>query len=136
MRMLLPELNSIKIMRLSYSVLLISVMFACSVEPKPILYGSDGCHFCKMTIVDRQHAAQIVTNKGKVFNYDAIECMLNDLDSKDEQKIALILVNDYDAPGQLTDARDASYLISKAIPSPMGAFLTGFSIKYGTPSSS
>ena len=82
-----------------------------------------------MTIVDRQHAAQIVTNKGKVFNYDAIECMLNDLDSKDEQKIALILVNDYDAPGQLTDARDASYLISKAIPSPMGAFLTGFSIK-------
>ena len=29
-----------------------------------------------MTIVDRQHAAEAVTSKGKVFKFDAIECMV------------------------------------------------------------
>ena len=45
---------------------------SCNVGPQPISYGSDGCHFCSMTIVDRQHAAEIVTDKGKGFKFDRI----------------------------------------------------------------
>lgn len=99
----------------------------CTVAPKPIDYGHVGCHYCSMTIVDKQHAAQLVTKKGKVFNFDAIECMMNQLREEDESAMALFLVNDFDQPGELVDAKEATYLISENIPSPMGAFLSAFS---------
>jgi len=35
----------------------------CKVEPEPINYGKDQCHFCKMNIVDKQHAAQSSTQQ-------------------------------------------------------------------------
>lgn len=101
----------------------------CSVSPKPIDYGHVGCHYCSMTIVDKQHAAQLVTKKGKVFNFDAVECMMNQLKDWDESTVGLFLVNDFDRPGELVDAKKATYLISENIPSPMGAFLSAFSEK-------
>ena len=67
----------------------------CSVGPKPIDYGHVGCHFCSMTIVDKQHAAQLVTTKGKVFNFDAVECMMNQLKETDESTISLFLANNF-----------------------------------------
>ncbi len=110
--------------------LLISMLLAsCKVGPQPIAYGSDTCHYCSMTIVDRQHAAQLVTSKGKVFKFDASECLLNHLKEIDITEIGLFLVNDHNSPGELIDATKATYLISENIPSPMGAFLTAFEIK-------
>lgn len=98
----------------------------CSVGPKPIDYGHVGCHYCSMTIVDKQHAAQLVTKKGKVFNFDAIECMMNQLKDEGESAMALFLVNDFGQPGELVDATKATYLISENIPSPMGEYLSAF----------
>jgi copper chaperone NosL len=40
--------------------------------------------------------------------------------------VALYRVNGYEEPGELIDAREASYLISQEIPSPMGEFLSAF----------
>ncbi len=102
---------------------------SCNIGPAPINYGSDGCVYCSMTIVDKQHAAQYVTHKGKVFKFDAAECMMNYLKEIDKTTVALFLVNDYDAPGELINATEATYLISKNIPSPMGEFLTAFKSK-------
>ena len=99
---------------------------SCNVGPKPIADGSDGCHFCRMTIVDRQHAAEIVTDKGKAFKFDSSECMMNHLKDIDQKQVALYLVNDYNQPGELINATKATYLISERIPSPMGEFLTAF----------
>ena len=79
-----------------------------------------------MTIVDRQHSAEIVTVKGKSYKYDAIECMMNDLSKWKRPDVALFLVADYDRPGELIDATNANYLISEDIPSPMGEFLSAF----------
>lgn len=108
-------------------LLILAGSMGCSVRPKPIDYGRVGCHYCSMTIVDKQHAAQWVTKKGKVFNFDAVECMMNQLKDEDESTIGLLLVNDFDHPGELVDATKATYLISENIPSPMGAFLSAFS---------
>ncbi len=108
---------------------LILLLSSCSIEPSEINYGSDGCHYCKMTIVDRQHAAETVTNKGKVYKYDAIECMMNDLKKGEKSDIGLYLINDYSTPGKLIDATQATYIETQSIPSPMGAFLTGFEVK-------
>jgi copper chaperone NosL len=105
---------------------LVLVFISCSIEPSKIAYGQDACHFCKMTIVEETHAAQIVTKKGKAFKYDAIECLLNDLENYEKEDIALYLVTDYLTPQKLIDAKTATFLISKSIQSPMGANLSAF----------
>ncbi|NNL01353.1 MAG: hypothetical protein HKP39_03680 [Eudoraea sp.] len=115
--------------KLIYLSLVLFIFMSCEVSPKPINYGSDGCHFCSMTIVDKRHAAQVVTQKGKVFKFDAVECMVNHLKDVDVATIELFLVNDYQAPGELIDAKKATFLISKEIPSPMGEYLSGFESK-------
>ncbi len=110
-----------------YSVIILSLLFlGCNVKPQAIDYGNDGCHFCKMTIVDKVHAAEIVTKKGKVYKFDAIECMINFTEEFDMSKIQLYLSNNYNEPEALIDATQATFLISQNIPSPMGAFLSAF----------
>lgn len=107
-------------------VALLLVFTSCNVGPEAINYGSDGCHFCKMTIVDKVHAAEIVTNKGKVYKFDASECMIHFMKEFDNAEIKLYLSNNYTEPEALIDATKATFLISTNIPSPMGAFLSAF----------
>jgi copper chaperone NosL len=79
-----------------------------------------------MTIVDQQHGAEAVSDKGKVFKFDAIECMVQYTAEKNHRNYALLLVNNYVEKGTLIDAKTSTFLISEAIPSPMGAFLSAF----------
>ncbi|WP_283635702.1 nitrous oxide reductase accessory protein NosL [Aquaticitalea lipolytica] len=110
-------------------IALLLMLVSCNVSPQAIDYGSDGCHFCKMTIVDKVHAAEIVTKKGKVYKFDATECMINFMNDFDASEIELYLSNNYTEPEQLIDAQKATFLISKNIPSPMGAYLSAFKNK-------
>lgn len=105
------------------------LFISCSVSPQAIDYGNDGCHFCQMTIVDKVHAAEVVTKKGKVYKFDASECMVNFLKEFEASKIALFLSNNYTEPEVLIDATNATFLISENIPSPMGAYLSAFKNK-------
>jgi copper chaperone NosL len=115
------------LMRNLLYILVLFILTGCEVQPVPIEFGKEECSFCKMTIVDRQHAAQLVTKKGKQFKFDAIECMLNSLNQKhNAQENQIYLVSDY-GKGTMTKAEDATYLVSQAIKSPMGAFLSAFS---------
>ena len=114
------------LIRIAYLILLVALVSSCDRGPQPIIYGEDACDFCRMTIVDQQHAAQVVTQKGRAYKYDAIECMINDLKKWDKPEVKHYLVADYKNPGVLTNAVEANYLISEAIPSPMGAVLSAF----------
>ncbi len=105
-------------------VFVFSIFISCEIEAEKIIYGKDQCSFCVMNIVDKTHSAQYVTKKGKQFKFDAIECMVNDLASKTEEDLAIILVANYNEVGQMIDANTASYIISKEIKSPMGAYLS------------
>ena len=100
------------------------LLVGCSVKPVAIDYGKDACHFCKMNIVDKTHAAERVTAKGKAFKYDALECLVNDLENHNDPNPALLLVANYQEVGSLIDAKSATYIISKNIRSPMGANLS------------
>lgn len=103
------------------------LLMSCAVEPQPINYGSDACHYCEMTIVDKQHASQLVTSKGKAYKFDAIECMVHSLqDEFKDTEMAHYLVADFNQPGQLMDAKNASFLVSATLQSPMGANLSAF----------
>jgi len=108
---------------------LLLILIGCNASPKAIDYGNDGCHFCKMTIVDKVHAAEVVTKKGKVYKFDASECMINFMKEFNADKIKLYLSNNYTEPETLIDATKATFLISDNIPSPMGAFLSAFKSK-------
>lgn len=103
---------------------IIMFMLSCSNEPEPIVYGSDSCSYCKMTIVSKAHSAQIVTKKGKQIKYDAIECLVKDNNQNyEEPEVALILVANYREPGTMLPANDAVFVINEKITSPMGANL-------------
>ena len=109
-------------------VILLGII-SCKVEPRAIEYGKDQCDFCLMNIVDKTHATQYVTKKGKQFKFDAIECMINNLGDKNEGDIAILLVTDFRKPGVMMDAKTASYLISEEIKSPMGANLSASTLE-------
>ena len=107
-----------------FSLLLIFTLTSCNLQTNKIHFGEDGCHYCSMTIVDQQHAAQLVTRKGKVYKFDAAECMINSLSEFDEETVARYLVTDYQTPAQLIDATTATFIVSPEIPSPMRANLS------------
>lgn len=113
----------------TFSLLSLLIITSCNVKPQKIEYGKDACHFCRMNIVDQSHAAQLVTAKGKAYKYDATECLINNLEDFEPDQIGLLLVSDYNNPGVLLDAKIATYIISKNIPSPMGAYLSSVSTK-------
>ena len=135
----MAEIQNERIMQVEKPIILLSkllglaslVIFlvSCASEPRPIEYGKDMCEYCKMTVVDQQHGAQLVTSKGRIYVFDAIECMARYVDEQGDAQNAFELVNDYQSPGKLIAASEAHYLISKEIPSPMGAFLSAFSSK-------
>ena len=112
--------------RLLSSLAMVLLTVSCKIAPQPIAYGTDACHFCHMTIVDRQHACELVTAKGKAFKFDAVECMIFHLQDAAPEEGALTLVTDFNQPGTLIGAENATYLVSENLPSPMGAFLTAF----------
>jgi copper chaperone NosL len=100
---------------------------ACDKSANPIKYGEDQCDFCSMGIVQKTHAAQLVTEKGKQYKFDAIECMVNFIkDKSGEFDSATFFVANYNHPGEMIPAESTSYLISENLPSPMGAYLTAF----------
>jgi copper chaperone NosL len=109
-----------------FSMLLI--MIACKPSPEPIRYGSDKCDYCSMTIIDNRFGGEAVTDKGKVYKFDATECMIMFSDSWPDSmdNIAFLLSNSIDKPGQFTDARNCFYLRSPNMPSPMGMNINPF----------
>ncbi len=110
-------------------IVLVSVFYSCSSEPKKINFGIDQCDFCLMTIVDKKHASQLITRKGKTYTFDSVECMLNNLKEKNSNEYSHFLVSTYDKPIELIDAKTSFFLFSKSIPSPMGEYLTAFASK-------
>jgi|DewCreStandDraft_4_1066084.scaffolds.fasta_scaffold176615_2 copper chaperone NosL len=105
-----------------------ALLFACTVKPEPIRYGTDMCHACKMTLMDRKYGGEVVTRKGKIYKFDDINCMVNFLNSGylEDREISHRLVTDYAQPGTLIDATQAFYLKSEEIRSPMAGHLAAF----------
>ncbi|TDQ16561.1 copper chaperone NosL [Algoriphagus boseongensis] len=107
---------------------ILSAVASCTVEPRPILYGEDGCHHCKMTLVDPKYGTELVTQKGKVLVFDDLNCMLNYMNSPEgmEQEYKHLLVVDYLQEGVLLEAKDAFYLKSEVFKSPMVSQIAAF----------
>lgn len=111
--------------------MLVIMLISCSADPEPINYGTDQCDLCRMTIMDNKFGAEIVTKKGRIYKFDAAECLVRfQKDGKvKNEEILNRLVTDASKPGQFTDAENAVFLISENFPSPMGANLSAYGSK-------
>jgi len=94
---------------------------SCKQQFEPITYGHDACSHCKMTIMDKRFAAEIITSKGRAIKFDDFGCLLNWVkDEKFQDKGALIFVADFNNPGgQFLDARHALFIHNDEFQSPM-----------------
>ena len=104
------------------------LLTSCNRGPEPLNFGTDECSHCRMTIMDEKYGAEIVTGKGKVYKYDAMECLINGAVEigLDKDGSNTIYVIDTSQPGKLIPALGAYYLISEELHSPMGAGLSAF----------
>ncbi len=117
----------IKILPLLVIAAMLFVMTACSQEPAEIHYASDECTHCKMMITDKQFASQVVTDKGKAYKFDAIECMAAYYQNNSgELENAMLYVSNYDKPGEWINARRAQFVKSEVVNSPMGESMLAF----------
>jgi len=105
------------------------VAFAgCKTEKEPIQYGKDACAHCKMLTMDPRFGAEIITEKGKIFKFDDINCLIsfvNDPLNK-SANVAETFVIDYSQPQTLIPAKDAFYVYSDLIKSPMASGVAAF----------
>jgi len=113
-----------------YAILLLSSFFfiGCGSNPEPINYGHDECDFCRMLITDNRYGAELVTDKGKVFKFDEIGCMIEyamvkNLIGDANQKF---LVTDFANPETLIDASSAFFVQNENFRSPMGSNVMTF----------
>ncbi len=110
-------------------VSLVTLASGCSRGPQPIEYGADACGFCRMTISDARYGAEVVTEKGRVYKYDSVECLASALLAESDfsgADVEGVYVTDFLNPNTLIDAAAAVYLQSNKLPSPMGLNLTAF----------
>lgn len=78
--------------------------------------------------MDNRFGTEVVTQKGKTYKFDSIECMVS-YDLKEEIAPAEIhsrWVTPFNKPGQLMEAGRALYLYSETLRSPMGMNLSAF----------
>ncbi|MCX2739539.1 nitrous oxide reductase accessory protein NosL [Pontibacter anaerobius] len=111
--------------------LLLAIIAGCQPEPKPIAYGQANCAHCNMTVADSRYGAELVNDKGKAIFFDSAECLMTYVKEQPEQaeKAAFLLVTDFTRPNELIDARNAHFLQTKELPSPMGMYMTAVTDK-------
>jgi copper chaperone NosL len=88
--------------------------------PQPFAYDSDACAQCRMQITDTRFGAELVTKKGRVVKFDAVECFIEyRKQAANAADVESSWVIDFRKPGTFLRAEDARYL---EVPgkSPMG----------------
>lgn len=109
------------------TVFFLMVLTSCKRSFQPIDYGKEACTHCKMTIMDKKFAAEIVDEKGKAFKFDDLVCLKDFIADKklDETKL-LLFVADYNNPSEFIDVKKALLLEGEQFKSPMSGNLAAF----------
>lgn len=100
--------------------LAIVALLACGRTPPPIAYGEQGCDYCRMEIVDERYGGQLVTTRGKVYNFDSVECLAEFTATIDTTSVRMIRVADFSSPGTMLRVEDARFYRDDRRTGPMG----------------
>jgi len=102
-------------------IIMFMLFSACSIKPKPIVEGVDTCENCKMTVMEKKYASEIVTVKGRTYIFDDLKC-LNQFLSENKlpkEEIKLILVTDFYHPDIMIEADKAIFYYAENLHTPM-----------------
>lgn len=104
-----------------FNLLVILSTWSCATKPESIQYGKENCSFCKMTIIDPKFGSEFVTDKGKIFKFDDLSCMIKYMKMNEENSVEYqhIVVNQFDKPSELIETSKAFFLTSPKYQSPM-----------------
>lgn len=97
--------------------------------PRAIRIGEEECAHCRMRISEERFAAQLHNDRGRVWVFDSIECLVEwaqQAEDIPEDRVAGWWVTDFEAPGNWLDATGAAYLRSDGLRSPMGLGLSAY----------
>lgn len=107
----------------------LTFIFACAPSgPEPIAFNKDACDYCKMQISEPPFAAQLITQKGRVYKFDDVKCMIA-YSKSEQQGVKTYYLADFEGEHQLFDATNAWLVKSDDIKSPMGGNTVAFSTK-------
>lgn len=104
---------------------LMGVLCSMVIAQNKIDIKGEQCTHCNMVIKDPLFAAMAI-NENQQHTFDAIECLVNFLKENDETSYTELWIADYGNGGKMMEANSATYLKSKKIASPMGAYISGF----------
>lgn len=110
------------------SVMTFFLLTSCEVKTEKISYGKDACSFCKMGIVDHQFSAEAVTEKGKIYKFDDVSCMVKFLKESTEPSTnyKFLVVSDYEGSDEFVDVKEAKFIHSESLRSPMRGDVAAF----------
>lgn len=118
-----------KALLITFCLLGILSLVSCKQEFEPVDYGHDACMHCRMTIIDKRFAAEILTSKGRAYKFDDMGCLLkymseNNLQNSDSR----IFIANYNNPSaSFLDAYTAFYIHNEALKTPMNGNYAAFS---------
>lgn len=82
--------------------------------------GSETCGYCRMAITDRRFGSALMTQTGRTYRFDSIECLAAFV-AQGTAQAATLWVSDYNAPGTLLPAAEARFVrLTGSVGSPMG----------------
>ena len=112
---------------LGMTALLVTIVACSGGRPEPIEFtlNEENCSFCRMAVSQREFAAQVVTVTGSFDAFDDIGCLRDWVKEQKPSETAGIFVVDYEK-GQWIDARTASYVLSRKLPTPMSSGLAAY----------
>ena len=104
------------------------VLASCDVKPEPFAYGKDLCEDCKMTIMEPNFGAEIITKKGRIFKFDDVHCVVNYLRSGkiNSADIKQTLFIEYNNGASFVEAEKAQFVSSPKLKSPMNSNTAAF----------
>ncbi len=102
------------------------ILSACGKKEAKIEYGKVDCDFCKMKLMDNKFGVLMISDKGRNFHYDDINCFKrfqeeNNISSKE------IHISCTDKPGELVPIETAYFIHSDNIKTPMASGIAAYS---------
>lgn len=116
-----------KTLKQLFFILMGSLLISCGESgPRQIELGKDQCDECKMTITDAKYATQLVTQKGRWYKFDDINCM-NSFEVSNPEYFTggKTYVADFPS-GELIETETATLISGGSIKSPMGGNTQAF----------
>ncbi len=122
-------IRSNKVVIAAAGLLMIFFLNSCNTKPEAIQVGRDNCSFCKMTISDNRFGAELVTQKGKIYKFDDIHCLVSFLHTENGVKKdkAAIYFTDFSNGHTLINEGNAVFCKSDLLQTPMGGHIAAFS---------